>query len=234
VTHPVIVTRTLPDADETAARLSALGYRPVLSPMLRIIETGLDPHILEGIRDIVFTSANGVRAFLSAGVRPAGMTAWCVGPSTAAAAADAGFGQVIEGEGDAADLARLILGSHDRLSGAVLHIANIAAAGNLVNALRIGGLDARFAAPYHTEAAPALSDEALIALTTGPAAILIHSAKGAEALAHTRAPLGNAVIVAISAAAAAPLQGLAVRSLHIAAWPNEDALLAALSAALAP
>ncbi|MFN4023198.1 MAG: uroporphyrinogen-III synthase [Hyphomonas sp.] len=231
MSYPVIVTRTQPGADETADRLRALGYRAIVSPMLHIVETGLDPHVLEGIRDIVFTSANGVRAFRSAGVGAGEMTAWCVGPSTAETARAAGFGEVVEGDGDAADLARLILGSHDRLSGPVLHIANNAAAGNLVNALRIGGLNARFAAPYHTEAAPSLSAEALDALAAGPAAILIHSAKAADALAHAKAPLETAMIVAISPAAAAPLEGLPSGAVHVAERPNEDALMTALAAA---
>lgn len=228
---PVIVTRSQPGADETAERLRALGYRAIVSPMLHIVETGLDPDILDGIGDVVFTSANGVRAFGSAGVAAGSIRAWCVGPSTADAAREAGFGEVVEGDGDAADLGRLILGSHHRLTEPVLHIANNAAAGNLVNQLRIGGLNALFAAPYHTEPAPALSDEALATLKAGPAAILIHSAKGADALAHAGAPLGTAAIIAISAAAAAPLERRAAGRLHIAARPNEDALLAALEAA---
>lgn len=230
----MIVTRTLPGADETADRLRALGYLAIVSPMLRIVETGLDPHVLEGIRDIVFTSANGVRAFHSAGVAAGPMTAWCVGPSTAETARAAGFGEVVEGEGDAADLARLILASRDRRAGPVLHIANTAAAGNLVSALRIGGLNARFAAPYHTEAAPSLSDEAMAALKAGPAVILVHSAKGADALAQAAAPLETAVIVAISPAAAAPLAGLSAGPVHVAERPNEDALMAALGAAAPP
>lgn len=231
MTHPVIVTRSQPGADETAGRLRALGYRPIVSPMLHIVETGLDPHILEGIADIVFTSANGVRAFRLAGVSPAAMTAWCVGPSTASAAEAAGFAEVIEGDGDAADLGRLILGSRARISGQVLHIANNAAAGNLVNMLRIGGVNARFAAPYHTEAAPSLSQDALRALQAGAAAVLIHSAKGADALAHAKAPLETAAIIAISAAAAAPLEGHVTGPVHVAGRPNEDALMAALAAA---
>ena len=234
MTRPVIVTRTLPGADDTAARLTALGYRPLLSPMLRIVETGLDPHVLADIRNVVFTSLNGVRAFCSAGVTPSGMTAWCVGPSTAAAAEAAGFGRVIDGDGNADDLARLILSSQASLSGPILHIANTAAAGNLVSALRIGGLDARFAAPYHTEPAGGLTPDALAALQAGGAAVLIHSAKGAEALAHLGAPLGGAVIIAISQAAAAPLAAARPRTLALAARPNEDALLAALVAAAPP
>lgn len=229
----VIVTRAQPGADDTAACLTALGYHALLSPMLRVVETGLDPAALEGVKDIVFTSANGVRAFTSAGMPSSGFTGWCVGPSTAAAAREAGFGQVVEGDGDAADLARLILTARSGRSGPLLHIANDAAAGHLVATLKEAGLDARFAAAYQTEAAPSLSDQALAALMQGPSILLVHSAKGAEAIARARTPLNTAIIVAISAPAAAPLEKTAMAGLWIAARPNETALMAALGEAAA-
>lgn len=228
----VIVTRTQPGADETAARLETLGYRPILSPMLSIVETGLAPASLEGVRDLIFTSANGVRAFQSAKAEAAAFTAWCVGPSTAEAARSARFARVMEGDGDAADLAALILTARADVTGPLLHIANDAAAGRLVATLREAGLDARFAAPYRTQAAPALSEAARGALAR-PAALLVHSAKGATAIAASGADLANAAIVAISDAAAAPLAGKPNAGLWIAARPNEDALMAALADAAA-
>ncbi|ABI78663.1 uroporphyrinogen-III synthase [Hyphomonas neptunium ATCC 15444] len=227
----VIVTRTQPGADETAARLTALGYHAILSPMLSILETGLAPAALEGVRDIIFTSANGVRAFGSARLPASGFTAWCVGPSTATAAREAGFDQVVEGDGDASDLARLILTARAELSGPLLHIANDAAAGHLVASLKAAGLDARFAAAYQTVAAPSLSAGALAALAEGPAILLIHSAKGAEALVQSGAALDRAAAIAISAPAAVPLEKTPLAGLWIAARPNEDALMAALEEA---
>ncbi|MBY9066336.1 uroporphyrinogen-III synthase [Hyphomonas sp. WL0036] len=226
----VIVTRTQPGADETAARLKALGFAPIVSPMLRIVQTGLAPTLLDGVADIVFTSANGVRAFALAGASPAELTAWCVGPSTAEAARQVGFGRVVEGDGDAEDLARLIVTARSELLGPLLHIANDAAAGNLVAGLKTAGLDARFAAPYNTEAAPALTEEALAALHA-PVFLLIHSAKGAAAIAASGADLCCAVLIAISETAAAPLTDIPKAGLHIAGRPNEDALMEALSAA---
>lgn len=229
----VIVTRTQPGADETARHLSGRGFRAIVSPMLRIVETRLDLSVLEGVRDIVFTSANGVRAFALAGAEAEAFTAWCVGPSTAAAAHEAGFGRVVEGDGDADDLATLILTARSELSGPLLHIANDAAAGNLVATLTAAGVEARFAAAYRTDAAPSLSDEALTALAERPAILLIHSAKGAAAIATTGAPLANAIIVAISQAAAAPLQNIVTRGQWVAQRPNEDALMTALDEAAA-
>ena len=229
----VIVTRTQPGADETAAGLTERGYRAILSPMLEIVPTGLDPAALAGVRDLILTSANGVRAFAASGAPATGRTAWCVGPSTASAAREAGFSRVVEGDGDAEDLARMIIGARSEVAGPMLHIANDAAAGNLVATLKQAGLEARFAAAYRTEPATTLSAPALEALTAGPVLLLVHSAKGAAALAQSGAKLDRATIVAISPAAAAPLKGLQFAGLHIAARPNEDALMATLAEAAA-
>lgn len=229
----VIVTRTQPGADETATSLTQRGYRVLLSPMLQIAPSGLDPAALAGVRDLIFTSANGVRAFAASGEPAAGRAAWCVGPSTAIAAREAGFSNVVEGDGDAEDLARLILTARGESSGPLLHIANDAAAGNLVSALTQAGLEARFAAAYRTEPAPALSAPALAALKEGTVLLLVHSAKGAAAIAQSGVKLDHAVVVAISAAAAAPLHGIPRAGLHIAGRPNEDALMATLGEAAA-
>ena len=61
--------------------------------------------------------------------------------------------------------------------------------------------------------------------------LLVHSAKGADAVAVSGADLHQAVIVAISPNAAAPLLGAPHAGLRIAAKPNEDALMAALGEA---
>ena len=227
----VIVTRTQPGADETATGLTERGYRAILSPMLEIVHTGLDPAALEGVRDLILTSANGVRAFTASGAPATGRTAWCVGPSTASTAREAGFSRVVEGDGDAEDLARMILDARTEIAGPMLHIANDAAAGNLVATLKQAGVEARFAAAYRTEPATTLSAPALEALAAGPAILLVHSAKGASAILQSGAKLNGATIVAISPAAAAPLNGIRLAGLHIAARPNEDALMAALDQA---
>ncbi len=228
---PVIVTRTLPGASDTAENLTRLGFAPILSPMLSIAETGLAPNDLDGIDHLIFTSANGVRAVRSTELPPY-LTAWCVGPSTADAAREAGFVNIIEGDGNVEDLAHLILSAHP--DGPLLHIANEAAAGELVAALRSGGLEARFSAPYRTDAATSLSPEARAALVgSRPVILLLHSAKAASAVADSRPHLANAGLVAISEAALAPLRGEASRGHWIAARPNEDSLMEALQVAAA-
>lgn len=227
----VIVTRTLPDAHDTCDRLAERGFTPLLSPMLHLVFHALNPSLFGGVAHVIFTSANGVRAAGNSNLA-ARLTAWCVGATTAEAARAAGFGEVISGDGNADDLARLIL--ETRPSGPLLHIANEDAAGALVAALRAGGLDARFAAPYRTEPAPGLSAEALSALAgPAPVVLLLHSAKAASAVAASGARLTHASLVGISAAALAPLSDAAVLGRFAADRPNETALLAAVEQAAA-
>lgn len=228
---PVIVTRTLPDARDTCDRLAGRGFTPLLSPMLNLIFHALNPSLFDGVAHVIFTSANGVRAAGNSNLA-SGLIAWCVGATTAEAARAAGFAEVIAGDGNADDLARLILAA--RPSGPLLHIANEDAAGALVAALRAGGLDARFAAPYRTEQAPGFSTEALAALAgPAPVILLLHSAKAASAVAASGTSLSHAVLVGISAAALAPLADAPVLARFTAERPNETALLAAVEQAAA-
>ena len=226
---PVIVTRAEPGASETMARLKAMDLPAIASPMLSLARLKADLPDLSAVQHFVFTSANGVRFFTEASTLRAAK-AWCVGPSTAAAAREAGFAAVYEGAGDAAALAADILVALPEGTEGVLHVANEAAAGDLVARLKEGGLPAEFLALYETRPSEDLAPEAEAALAAGPACVLIHSAKGAAAFAWAAGDLDQAIVVAISEAAARPLQGREVAAIHVAEAPNEDALLATLAA----
>ncbi len=214
---PVIVTRAEPGASETMARLAAMDVTPIASPMLSLARLDLDLPDLSGVQHLVFTSANGVRFFAEASTL------------RSAAARAAGFAAVYEGAGDAAALAAYILVALPEGTEGVLHVANEAAAGDLVARLKEGGIPAEFLALYETLPADELAPQAEAALAAGPAVVLIHSAKGAAAFAWAAGALEQAIIVAISDAAARPLQGREVAAIHVAEAPNEDALMAVLT-----
>lgn len=234
MTLNVIVTRAEPGAHDTEAALLQLGFIPLLSPMLELAAVDVDLAALKAARHIVFTSANGVRA-IDRLAFPDGATIWCVGPSTARAAEHAfPLRFIMEGDGNSDDLARKIIQRIPRPEGRFVHIANEDAAGRLVEQLRHAGFEVDFLAPYRTIAAPALSEQALSALAgKQPAAVLIHSAKAAEALAATQPNLTNAALVAISEAALAPLTGLPNLGTWTARKPNESELLHILAQAAA-
>ena len=229
---PVIVTRAEPGASETAARLKAAGYKPLLSPAL-VIEPLSKDLDLSGVTDLVFTSANGVRHFpaVSDGVE----RVWCVGEATAEAARKAGWQGVREGNGNAVDLAEHIIAAPEARTGVFLHIANEAAAGDLMARLRSAGVNARFAALYRTLPVSAVNDAAASALTRAPrVVILVHSAKGATAFRNAARGLDlrRSIVVAISEAASKPLVSCGARAVVNAAQPSETALMDALDTAV--
>lgn len=230
VSLPVIVTRAEPGATETMDRLKAMGLAAIASPMLVLAPLDVALPDLSGVAHLVFTSANGVRFF--AGASPLrSPVAWCVGPSTAAAAREAGFAAVREGRGDAADLAADMTAVLPPGTAGILHVANEAAAGELVARLKAAGFGADFLALYETRPAEDLAPEAEAALAAGPVCVLVHSAKAAAAFAWAAGALDQTIVIAISEAAARPLAGREIAALHVAAAPNEDALLDALAGA---
>ncbi len=98
----VLITRPEPDASETARRVSALGFEPVVGPVLEVhhgqvtCRTPFDA--------ILITSRNALPA-LPDWYRQVPILA--VGRATAARARQAGFTTVLDADGDAAALAEL-------------------------------------------------------------------------------------------------------------------------------
>ncbi len=230
---PVIVTRAEPGATETAARLSMAGYTPVVSPVLAIQPIAQDePVNLDGVQGLLFTSANGVRAFADV-YEGRDQPAYCVGPATLAAALEAGFESVLNADGNAKDLAALVCANSSPDGGRLLHVANEAAAGDLASELRANGFDVNFLALYRAAPAQSLMREAAELIRAGSsAAVLIHSAKGAtrftELCRTSELDTSSLAFAAVSEKAAEPLTDLSPARLEIAEKPNEDALFDAL------
>jgi len=150
---PVIITRAEPGNRQTAARLEREGIGHICAPMLTLVASGEKLPSLEGVQGLLLTSANGVRTFCEASTRR-DLTAWCVGPATLEAATKAGFARTEHGDGNAADLAALVMEKADKEAGRFVHVANAAAAGKLVNTLRAGGFDVEFAPLYRGQVQP--------------------------------------------------------------------------------
>ena len=98
----VLITRPEPDASETAHRVAALGFEPVVGPVLRLQQGQLTCQTR--FDAILLTSRNAVPA-LPDWYRDVPILA--VGRATAARAREAGFRTVHDADGDAASLADL-------------------------------------------------------------------------------------------------------------------------------
>ena len=224
----VWITRAQPGAARTAARLTALGFEPVVAPLLAIRPL---PDALDAAPDfatiaaLAFTSPNGVEAFAALTPDLRDLPVFAVGDATAEAARDAGFSAARSAAGDIHALARLIAASP--IQGLILAPGAREPAGDLP-ALLPGRVIQRlpvYAAEETNAAAPADFD-----------AVLLHSPRAARALAAILTPdvAENRLAVCISAAAAAPLGAFSFAEIRVADAPDETSILTALGKSAGP
>lgn len=107
----VVVTRPAGQAEPYARQVRGHGYDVLCEPVLSIETLPADLPSLQDYDALVFTSANGVRAFAEQchDLRP-GQKIYTVGDRTAQTAQDAGFADVISAGGDIHDLERTLDG----------------------------------------------------------------------------------------------------------------------------
>lgn len=233
----VLITRPEVDAAPLAAVLAGRGYETLLQPLLSIVPLAPAPVIdLTGVQALLFTSANGLRAFAQA--CPArDLAVYAVGDATAEAARSAGFAQVASAHGDVADLAALVGDRCNPAAGALLHAGGSRLAGDLAGDLARAGFAVRRLVLYKAEPASHLDREVTAALAAQSIdAVLFFSPRTAEtfvSLAQELAPAcRSCVAVCLSAAVARAVEPLPWRGLRIAARAEQQALLDALEGAL--
>lgn len=225
------ITRASPGAEQTAARLTAMGLPPLADPLLEVVP--LSPSIdLDGVAALAFTSVNGVEAFARL-CADRSRPAFAVGDRTARAAREAGFAEVVSADGDVGALAALIVGQGPRIGGVVLHPSALEPAGDLVSPLVAAGLTARRVAVYETvERDP---EPATLAQLGTMAAVLLYSPRAAGKLARVLkarpAPSLRALCLSPSVAGAlgTAAQDGRLASVACAQHPNETALLELLT-----
>ena len=196
-----------------------MGWEPLVQPLLAI--RPLSPALpdLEGFAALAFTSRNGVSSFAALTPRR-DRRVFAIGEATAQAAREAGFSDVQSADGAVDDLVGLVaheMRPGERLLAAVARqpVADLAA---LLN----GRVQVETLAVYEAV-------ETGVGTPKDVAAILIHSPRAAVALAGLGAEaVDQRRVVVISAAAAAPLNGLPIADLRIANHPSDSAMLEAL------
>jgi uroporphyrinogen-III synthase len=227
----LLVTRPLPDAGDTAARLMALGHEVLVEPLLTIVY-GPPPGGLPDPAALIVTSRNGARAL----ARWPQSHAWrhrpvfVTGPATARAIATLGFADIRVGSGNAAAVAERIRADLPADAGSVLYPAGRDHSGTLADDLVAEGYDVRVVEAYHADAARTLhppAREALRRRTVG--GILFYSPRTALAFARVVAKeklapnIAGVAAFALSEQVADALRSLAL-DVHVAALPDEDSL----------
>jgi uroporphyrinogen-III synthase len=232
-----LITRPIEDVEPLAAALAARGIAPVIEPLLAIRPLAAAiPDLaasLDGAQAVLFTSANGARAFARATARR-DLPVFAVGDATARAAAALGFGAVASAAGDVDALAGLVAARLDPERGALLHAAGSAVAGDLAGRLEAAGFQLRRAVLYSADPVARLSAATVAALrglridaafffsprTAAHFVTLARAARIDEACRHVAA-------LCLSPAVAGELSSLVWAHIVVAAAPEQRALLAA-------
>lgn len=226
------MTRPEPGAAETARRVAALGWEPVLAPALVLEPRPGAP--LPSAQALLLPSRAAARAVPSL---PRATPVLAVGEATAAEARTHGFVNVTAADGDAAALAALSSERLDPAAGPLLLAVGAGYGAELAAALRERGFRvlrrvvyaAGPAASLPESARAALASEAVVAAlffsprSAGCAISLLRGAGLAGTLARAEA-LAISPRVAAVLEAAAP-GGPRWRGLRVAARPDQDSLL---------
>ena len=228
----VLVTRPEPGAGETAARITALGLRPIIAPLLMIAQRHATLPPSARVQAIVATSRNAVPA-LPASHRH--LPLFAVGAATARHARAAGFEQVTSADANAEALAALLAQVCDPLAGPLL-LATGQDQGNVLAAtLRASGFRVVRRVVYAsipTTILPELVHQAFA--TNILSAALFFSAETAKTCvrllqaARLDRTVATVDALAIGQPTAVALQPLPWRRIRVAAQPNQDAILALL------
>jgi uroporphyrinogen-III synthase len=219
----VLVLRAREDAERTASRLRAMGFTPLLSPVLEIVGTGAA--IPRGPFDAVLaTSAKGLEFCARPGELQS-LPLHAVGARTGEIARELGWRLDLLA-GDASALAPLIHARHEPPA-RFLYLAGRDRQNELEIGLRAAGHDVTVVETYEARAATALAPVALDALAKGEIAAALHySRRSAEIFvklardAGLTEALAEIDHLALSREAASPLPRA-----RIAERPDEEHLL---------
>lgn len=226
----VLVTRPEPGAAETAARLSAMGWQPILAPAL--VLTPLPFTRPPQAQALLLPSRAAARA----------LTPWktpviCVGAATADAARAQGFSDIRAAEGDAAALAALCAETLRPADGPLLLTVGAGYSLELTAALRARGFRVIRRVVYAAAEALRLPEAAGDALRDGEVShALFFSPRSAACSLRALVAsglgdvLGGVEAIAISPRVAAALEGLRWRRIRAARRPDQDHILELLGA----
>lgn len=225
----VLLTRPLDDSRALAATLEADGIAPLIWPLTRIVPTVTELTLPVATGGLLFTSANGVRAF-AALIERRDLPALCVGEATGSAARKAGFLDCCSAGGDARALADLARNSGIR---DFFHPCGRDPAGDLQGWLAETGQRVTEAILYQAQETGPPPAPVAAALAGGEVGLVtVWSRRNGEILARYLAAgdadIGDTGLLAISPATAEPLENAGFRQITVTGSPNAAAMLAAI------
>ncbi len=223
----VLITRPQEDATSTAKRIEALGFSPVLAPMMQI--QSLAPAIPANVQALLVTSGNAL-----AGLAPTHTKLLAVGDVTAARARAHGFTDVLSAGRDAAALAELASTQLSPSDGPLLLVCGRGQGGPICADLRARGFRVVRRVTYAAKPVRSFPASAAESLRAGNAhAAVFLSAETAHVFvrllpAALRPKLATVLALAIGKNAAEALKALPWRQVRLARSPTLDDVLAQL------
>jgi len=243
----ILVTRPHPDDEATAKALRDRGFGVLRAPMLRFEPIPFQDDADARYGAVIVTSANALRAIVPhlAGSRLLQLPLFAVGEHTAAAAREAGFGEVIASKGDAGALRDLVLAAVKskqlKKASPLLYLAGADLARDLGGELGDKGFTVVTHTTYRMVAAPSLPREICDAFVAHEVEAVLHYSRRSARAFLEAARSGGVEISAlalpqccISVAVAAVLRDAGATQVTAAASPDENALFEALGRALRP
>ncbi len=199
----------------------------LISPVMAITPTGELPDNSK-FQAVLFTSVNGVQAFVDLG--GTARKCYCVGPRTTQVAQAAGF-DAVSADGTTTELTALVVKDLHPEDGPILHIRGQQTAGDISESLTEHGYIVEQAVLY-TQQACELTDAARQALEQGNVQGLpLYSPLSARRFSdilvkNPHWTTQNTTALCISQNVAAELRNLTLGRIEIAAKPNGAAMLA--------
>ena len=239
MTLRALITRPEEDAAPLAAALIQRGIETSIESLLSIRTLPEAEIDLGGVQALLFTSANGVRAFAELAAAK-GLAAWrelpvlAVGDATARTARSAGFTEVESAAGNVESLAELAATKLDPQKGPLFHGAGSAVAGDLAGILSGRGFELRRSMIYEARPADSLSPATIEALESGGFDLMLFfSPRTAATFATLTQAAGDkavegcrrAAALCLSPAVANVLGALPFRSMESADHPDLPSML---------
>lgn len=222
---PLLMTRPLAAAERFVAGLPEAArarLRVIYAPLMEI-RPAQAPVSLQGVKGVIFTSANGVET--ASRETAARLPAYCVGERTAQAAAKAGWRASCLGH-CADELVAALLSQ--RPEAPLLHLRGGHARGEIAERLTSGGIPCREQILYDQVLLP-LTEEAKAALAAQTDVIVpLFSPRTARHFANLCGDAAHLHLIALSPAVAEPLKGLNCKTLRVSKTPDAAALAAAV------
>jgi uroporphyrinogen-III synthase len=241
----LLITRPEEDGGRLAGHARALGWEPVLLPLLKIEHLGTPALPLDGVQALIATSRNALRALggnasFEAAKR---LPIYCVGEATAALAEELGFEHRHVGEGTGRELVPLIARTAKPDAGALLYLTGEHIAFDLASVLAALRFTVRRTILYRAVENSESGQLLAAYLRQGLHGAVLMSPRTAEIFANLltanllttngQAAIRDLTCYCYSAAVAKPLEDFKGLRLQIAARPVESDLLSLIDSAAA-